>query len=225
LLDAQADVAPEVEVAEPDDGQSQAVTVNDEEIARLRWRNRYLEGRLAYFEEEGEPSTEIEAESGSTDAVQSEPVETLELPAIVSTPEPEEAQSEPVVEEAEQAPILDVGALDEAVSNVEEAEVHPAEAMFDQLSEDKDAPSLADPVQPEQSGEPQSGGDNLAQIEGIGPRIAEELNRVGVWSFKQIAAWSPENARWIEEHLGFDGRVTQEDWVKQAETLVAQPTV
>jgi NADH-quinone oxidoreductase subunit E len=89
------------------------------------------------------------------------------------------------------------------------SEVHPSEAMLAEL----------DGVQPEQVQRPTEGGDDLTAITGIGPRIAEVLNELGIWTYAQIAGWQPEHETWIENHLAFKGRVSREDWVGQASAL------
>jgi NADH-quinone oxidoreductase subunit E len=43
---------------------------------------------------------------------------------------------------------------------------------------------------------------------------------LGIWTYSQIAEWTPENAAWVEEHLSFKGRVEREEWVEQAKALV-----
>ncbi len=62
--------------------------------------------------------------------------------------------------------------------------------------------------------------DDLTAIGGIGPKIQEVLNDLGIYHYDQIAAWTPENVAWIDEHLSFSGRIEQEDWVGQAAALV-----
>ena len=63
--------------------------------------------------------------------------------------------------------------------------------------------------------------DDLTMIGGIGPKIQILLNELGIWHYDQIAAWSPENVAWVDEHLNFNGRIAREGWVGQAAVLVA----
>ncbi|OZA86390.1 MAG: hypothetical protein B7X76_05205 [Azorhizobium sp. 39-67-5] len=60
------------------------------------------------------------------------------------------------------------------------------------------------------------GADDLKQIKGIGPLNERKLNALGIYHFRQIAAWTPDEARWIGAFLGFRGRVEREDWIGQA---------
>ncbi len=170
---------------------------SDEELARLRWRNRYLEGRLAYFE----------AGDAEADAVETEAAETTEEPETeqADSEEPEDDGSEPETP-SEPEPEAETSAATEA------EEVHPSEAMLAEL----------EGVQPEQIEKPENGGDDLTAITGIGPRIGEVLNELGIFAYSQIAAWTPENETWIENHLSFKGRVSRENWVEQAKALLAE---
>lgn len=166
------------------DNDPAANAVADEEMARLRWRNRYLEGRLAYFEQSEEAAEDTAAElSGEPETTPDEEApETVEAETPEPAPEPEPA----------------------------EPEVHPSEAVLAEL----------EGKQPEQMDKPSSGGDDLTAITGVGPRIAEVLNGLGIWTYQQIAGWLPENETWIENHLSFKGRVSRENWVGQAKDLV-----
>ncbi len=58
--------------------------------------------------------------------------------------------------------------------------------------------------------------DDLKLIKGIGPQNESRLNALGVFHFDQIAAWTPEEARWIGSYLAFPGRIEREDWIGQA---------
>jgi NADH-quinone oxidoreductase subunit E len=61
-----------------------------------------------------------------------------------------------------------------------------------------------------------AGADDLKQIKGIGPLNERKLNALGIYHFRQIAAWTQDEARWIGAFLGFRGRVEREDWIGQA---------
>ncbi|WP_372890692.1 NADH:ubiquinone oxidoreductase [Rhodosalinus sp.] len=70
---------------------------------------------------------------------------------------------------------------------------------------------------------PRAGGaDDLKQIKGVGPKLEQLLNRMGVYHFDQIAGWSAEEVAWVDANLeGFKGRVTRDDWVAQARALAS----
>jgi len=63
--------------------------------------------------------------------------------------------------------------------------------------------------------------DNLTRIKGIGVKIDETLNSIGIYHFDQIADWTEENIAWADSTLGFPGRAKRESWVEQAAALAA----
>lgn len=197
--------------------EAEADKTADEELARLRWRNRYLEGRLAYFEE-----APAEDPAGRPEALKSVP-EPASGPEGGDGPEP----------------------ADIAVADNDEGE-HPSEGMLRALgSGEEDEPQEQDDSEGDagvdgQAGDDANGGvpvvegvappgqekpngqpDDLTLISGVGPRIQTILNDFGVWHFSQIADWSPQNEAWIDTQLNFAGRVSREGWVHQARELVA----
>lgn len=65
------------------------------------------------------------------------------------------------------------------------------------------------------------GADDLKMIKGVGPKLEALLNSLGFYHFDQIAAWTAEEISWVDQNLeGFKGRVSRDDWVSQATTLV-----
>lgn len=148
----------------------------EEEIARLRWRVRFLEGRLAYFEGNGE------SEAAPSASVESAPAKPKRV-------------SEAILGELEAA---DERAEAEAAQQVARVRPMPMDKPVD--------------------GKP----DDLTQIGGIGPKIQDVLNSLGIFHFDQIADWKPENIAWVDEYLSFSGRITREGWVEQAAVLVGE---
>jgi len=62
--------------------------------------------------------------------------------------------------------------------------------------------------------------DDLKQIKGIGPKLEGLLNSVGVWHFDQIASWKAKDIAFVDDKMeGFKGRITRDEWVKQARVL------
>lgn len=62
--------------------------------------------------------------------------------------------------------------------------------------------------------------DDLKQIKGIGPKFEGDLNAKGVYYFRQIAAWKAKDVKDVEAILEkFPGRITRDEWVKQAKAL------
>ncbi len=79
---------------------------------------------------------------------------------------------------------------------------------------------------PEMLAKPRGGaGDDLKQIKGVGPKMEKMLNKMGVWHFDQVASWRKAEVSWVDENLeGFKGRVSRDDWVKQAKVLATGGT-
>jgi len=61
--------------------------------------------------------------------------------------------------------------------------------------------------------------DELKRIKGIGAVFEKTLNGLGVYTFEQIASWTPDNVAWVEQSLSFPGRIGREDWINQAKIL------
>ena len=61
-----------------------------------------------------------------------------------------------------------------------------------------------------------TGGDDLTKISGVGPVIVKKLHALGVTTFAQIAAWTPEEVADMDEKLSFKGRIDRDEWLKQA---------
>jgi large subunit ribosomal protein L21 len=63
--------------------------------------------------------------------------------------------------------------------------------------------------------------DDISLIGGIGPKIHKALTDLGISTFAQIAAWSPEDVERIEGEIKQKGRVAREEWIEQAKDLMA----
>ncbi|MDR7035207.1 NADH-ubiquinone dehydrogenase [Mesorhizobium sp. BE184] len=64
--------------------------------------------------------------------------------------------------------------------------------------------------------------DDLKAIAGVGPKLEQVLNGFGVWTYRQIAAWKAEEIAWMEDALGFKGRIGRDDWLGQAARLAGK---
>lgn len=62
--------------------------------------------------------------------------------------------------------------------------------------------------------------DDLKLISGVGPVLEKELNKIGVSSFADVAAWKKADVREINDKLDLKGRVEREEWIKQAKALI-----
>lgn len=63
--------------------------------------------------------------------------------------------------------------------------------------------------------------DDLKAISGIGPKLEKVLNGLGIWTYAQIAVLGGDEVAWLDEHLGFAGRIGRDDWIGQAGRLSA----
>jgi NADH-quinone oxidoreductase subunit E len=82
--------------------------------------------------------------------------------------------------------------------------------------------SAVDATAPKQSGRKVVEGDDLKRISGIGPKLEQMLNGLGIRSVSQIAAWTDGDIKRIDAALGVDGRIARDDWVNQARKLTAK---
>jgi NADH-quinone oxidoreductase subunit E len=60
---------------------------------------------------------------------------------------------------------------------------------------------------------------DLKAISGIGPKLEQVLHGLGIWTFGQIAAWTPQEIAWVDDYLSFKGRIGRDDWIGQAKAL------
>jgi large subunit ribosomal protein L19 len=71
---------------------------------------------------------------------------------------------------------------------------------------------------------PKGAPDDLTQIKTIAPELAERLAGIGVIRFEQIANFSDDDIANVDEALGLGGRIEKDDWVSQAQRLLAEST-
>ena len=61
--------------------------------------------------------------------------------------------------------------------------------------------------------------DDLKAISGIGPKLEQVLNGMGLKRYADIAALTAADVARIEAELGLGGRIARDGWVEQARTL------
>jgi len=152
-------------------------------------------------------------------------------PAITAEPplaktEPEAAMPEATAESARQDDWADAEAADLAVESASADEAGPIGTVDESPSAGgRRGPSAADaivPMRPASLAEPRNGvPDNLQRIRGIGERNEMRLNKLGIFHFGQIAAWTPAEMRWVAQQLAFPERIERDDWVGQAIILAS----
>jgi predicted flap endonuclease-1-like 5' DNA nuclease len=75
---------------------------------------------------------------------------------------------------------------------------------------------------PETLDKPRAGGaDNLKLISGVGPKLEQTLNELGIYHFDQIAKWTAAEIAWVDARVRFKGRIQRDDWMAQAKTLAS----
>jgi NADH-quinone oxidoreductase subunit E len=60
---------------------------------------------------------------------------------------------------------------------------------------------------------------DLKVISGIGPKLEAVLNKIGIFTLAQIAAWSAADAAKVDADLKLNGRVLRDDWRGQAKQM------
>ena len=174
-----------------------------------------------------EPASKVEEPAAKTTEATTEKVAEPVKSAPVEVETPAKAAVEPV---AKDEPIAEKPSSDKAeekpkaVATPAKAAAKPKAAKSATKTGAKSAPKRA-PVaadgKPEMLSEPRGGqGDDLKQIKGVGPKMETMLNTMGVWHFEQVAGWRKKEVEWVDNNLeGFKGRVSRDEWVKQAKVL------
>ncbi|MEM7620909.1 MAG: 50S ribosomal protein L21 [Pseudomonadota bacterium] len=67
---------------------------------------------------------------------------------------------------------------------------------------------------------PKGKSDDLKKISGVGPKLEEKLNALGVTTFQQVANFTDEDVARVDKVLNFKGRITREDWISQAKEFL-----
>jgi NADH-quinone oxidoreductase subunit E len=144
----------------------------------------------------------------------------IEAPTELSVAEPESANMSETVAPEQETTAAAVEPTSpssvEAVSEEKaapESQTMPAETTAPQAAAKGPVPGLDAPI----------GGkaDDLKIIFGIGQKIEATLNQLGVFHFSQIAQWTPEEVRRVDDYLKFSGRIARENWIAQAKKLAS----
>ena len=68
--------------------------------------------------------------------------------------------------------------------------------------------------------------DDLTRIRGIGPKLSEQLNAMGITTYAQIAAFTDEDIDAVGAALGrFGGRIRSDGWVESARSLAGDRVI
>jgi large subunit ribosomal protein L21 len=63
--------------------------------------------------------------------------------------------------------------------------------------------------------------DDVKLIGGVGPALEKKLATLGITSLRQIAEFTPDDIERVDAELAFKGRIEREEWVQQAQDLIA----
>lgn len=146
-------------------------------------------------------------------------IATLQTELAAARAEAQAAEKAAMLAAAEVVPVAEAAAAD-----------HGAHPMHPDNNRDFDGDGAlegtAEGARPATLSAPRDGGgDDLKQINGIGPKLEALCHSLGFYHFDQIAAWSADEVAWVDANLtGFKGRVSRDNWVDQAKVLAAGGT-
>lgn len=85
----------------------------------------------------------------------------------------------------------------------------------------KEAPAASSGDLPEGAlfATPAGAADDLKKISGVGPVLEKKLNALGITTFAQVAAFTPDDIAKVDDALSFKGRIDRDNWLEQAATL------
>ena len=122
---------------------------------------------------------------------------------------------------------IDIGAAEEAMVEelpVVEEVAAPAVKVEKKAAKKKvakeEAPAESAGTKPTLLTEAPAEKDDLKKISGVGPKLEETLNKMGVYHFSQVSAWTPDEIQWVDDNLSFKGRIDRDDWIGQATEMM-----
>jgi NADH-quinone oxidoreductase subunit E len=156
-------------------------------------------------------TTEPEAEAKpASESATTDDAATASPPTDAAAPSAEPvAPVEPAVEAV--APV-------EVAAEATDAESAPAVAEQAAVIAADPVETAAAPRKPAEIDRPEQP-DDLKAISGIGPKLEHVLNGFGIWTYAQIAGLDGAETAWLDDALGFRGRIGRDDWIGQAAKL------
>ncbi len=221
----------------------------DEDIAALKWRNKYLEARVLFFEgrDTGESveTPPMPAQMTTTKLVRES--ESAPVAFVEAAPEPAKRGRKKAVKVPEVTPVLEtvvepVAFVSPIVKKRKAKAVAlppppPAEPISNQnftpsplagLSAEalEEAVALAGAGKAPPRSRRRANPDELLLIDGVGPKNKAWLNDQGIYYFHQIATMNIDQVAWLSKNLPtFGARVYRENWVAQCTKLArGEPT-
>ena len=219
----------------------------DEDVAALKWRNKYLEARVLFFEGrdtggsvETPPMPEQMTTAKLVQEIESAPVafvsaasepaklgrkKTVVVPApkldpMVELVTEQEAVAAPIVKKRKVkavAPTPPPPPPPEPISNQNFTPSPLAGLSAEALEE---AIALAGAGKAAPRSRRRANPDELLLIDGVGPKNKAWLNDQGIYYFYQIATMNIDQVAWLSKNLPtFGARVYRENWVAQCTKL------
>tara|TARA_R110002020_G_scaffold67179_2_gene176269 strand:- start:74546 stop:75340 length:795 start_codon:yes stop_codon:yes gene_type:complete len=177
-------------------------------------------------------------------AAASQPVSPVSQVSGVSHTRPEETGAAPVSDAVDDAPAGPAVAADASLATVAvinqskplsgEAELAGRKGTWKYEAAPEPQAAVANPVEePAKADMPSgderpavlmsapraTGADDLKMISGVGPKLEETLNQLGIYHFDQVAKFEASDIVWIDARLRFKGRIERDDWMSQAKVL------
>lgn len=175
-----------------------------------RWREAVnLEALMALTPEPVAPP----AESVAVLEIAPEPMAEPVVEAVAETTETVLDAGQEIVEAAV-APLAQTVAANEDV-----AEVVAEPAIAEVVAAPVEAAVEITEAVPEVVETVADAADDLTRLVGVGPKLAASLAELGVTSFSQIAAWTPDELASFDQLLNLKGRAERDAWVAQAQRL------
>lgn len=159
-----------------------------------------------------------------TPAAAEAPVATAAPAAVVATPTavaPKVSPSQPLVGQAELAAQKGDSKhqSEPAKKAPKAAPAKSAPAAVQEAPKAKRAAVAADGKPELMDGPGPEGADDLKLISGVGPKLEQTLNELGIWHFSQVAAWRKKEIAWVDARVRFKGRIERDNWMSQAKIL------
>ncbi|GLS28506.1 Predicted 5' DNA nuclease, flap endonuclease-1-like, helix-3-turn-helix (H3TH) domain [Mesorhizobium albiziae] len=141
-------------------------------------------------------------------------VEKAGTPEVVAKVDAPEVAAKPVKE-----PKIPAAPIAKSVSQAPQTIEKIAEEPAAQVSVEAAADLMPEDFRQPQAVEKPRKPDDLKLISGVGPKLETVLNGLGIWTYGQVAALSREETAWLDDYLGFKGRIGRDGWIEQATAL------
>lgn len=184
------------------------------ELAAARERLVQLEARAAALAEAQARLEQVEVELARQRAGSPAPAAPAAAPTAPAAPT---GPSEELRRLDARLAMLPAGSSARALLLKQRAELV---AHADRPPAPRTAPSPpAPPAEPPAASVP-AAPDDLKLIKGVGPVLERRLHELGVKSFADLAALTPERVKEIDEAIEFPGRIERERWIEQAKEFL-----